>query len=217
LKVKRSDTSTGPKSCAPLVAVRVHGAHELVERLVPLIVGIEGRVRLERLGKLLAGDLPPLYVDELTVDVERDSTTVPPASARTANDTVALLAPRRSSSRHTSLRASPPRAGWRRAECGPDAARADGVRHASPGCARQVGPDRPRQPRARYSMSAGCLRRDDCRPARRAPRTSGTSPSAALSYELIGSIREHVARRIGKLARPQAHHLGRRPAEDALG
>jgi len=102
--VKRSDTSTGPKSCAPLVAVRVHGAHELVERLVPLIVGIEGRVRLERLGKLLAGALPPLHVDELTVDVERDSPTVPPASARTANDTVALLAPRRSSSRHTSLR-----------------------------------------------------------------------------------------------------------------
>jgi acyl-coenzyme A synthetase/AMP-(fatty) acid ligase len=45
--------------------------------------------------------------------------------------------------------------------------------------------------------------RDDCRQRAGAPRTSSTSPSAALSYELIGSIREHVARRIGKLARPK--------------
>ncbi len=35
--------------------------------------------------------------------------------------------------------------------------------------------------------------------------------------EMVGDIREHVAKRIGKLARPEAHHLGRRPAEDALG
>ena len=37
------------------------------------------------------------------------------------------------------------------------------------------------------------------------------------SDDLVAEIREHVAKRIGKLARPQAHHLVRRPAQDALG
>ena len=35
--------------------------------------------------------------------------------------------------------------------------------------------------------------------------------------ELVDEIREHVAARIGKFARPEADRLGRRPAEDALG
>ena len=37
------------------------------------------------------------------------------------------------------------------------------------------------------------------------------------SEELIGEIREHVAGRIGKLARPKRVDLGRRPAEDPVG
>ena len=37
------------------------------------------------------------------------------------------------------------------------------------------------------------------------------------SDEMVTELREHVARRIGKLARPRAHHLVGRPAQDALG
>jgi hypothetical protein len=40
-------------------------------------------------------------------------------------------------------------------------------------------------------------------PAGQRHRSPGTSPSADLPYELIGSIREHVAGRIGKLASPK--------------
>ena len=41
----------------------------------------------------------------------------------------------------------------------------------------------------------------------------GGDPPEGFDQEL----REHVGDKIGKLARPEAVHLGRRPAEDALG
>jgi len=66
----------------------------------------------------------------------------PPVPARPLKGTNALVTPRRSSSAHASSRTNSRLPRRRRAVCGLEAVRPDGVRHGSSGNARQVGQDR---------------------------------------------------------------------------
>jgi hypothetical protein len=108
----------------------------------------------------------------------------PPAPARPLNGTGASLTARRSSSARTLSRVSSPRPRRRRALCGLAASGPDGVRHASPGRARQVGQDRPRQARATCRTDDGALRgvsRHVAHLVPGSPASPGTTPQAALS------------------------------------
>jgi hypothetical protein len=84
----------------------------------------------------------------------------PPRPARPLNGTIAIVAPRASSSRQT---ASPPsssrRPGRSLASWVREASRPDGVRHGSPAVALHVGHVRPRHPRATWSPVGGLVLR----------------------------------------------------------
>ena len=72
----------------------------------------------------------------------------------------------------------------------------------------------------RLLSEGGGVRGDRHQPTRTpARRSAPSSPSRATSRDRTRSskeIRDHVADRISKIARPEADHLGRRPAQDAL-